>query len=239
MRSTICSSPLNKHRQWIQGFSDYANNNTCNPQQHNKDVIISESAGSIQLKFSNKYSFNLNYMNIQTTRKNNYTTVTNSISESGRRVNANNVRSGSPYRSDHLAITDSVPEFGGGNASTSLRRDTLARYHKIPYSSQIKINLVTHQRPSRVAILLSQVVYLLRLAEVLPESSDAVPLLEPLNKLEHKSVHKGYISKQKLHYLYFPCGIIVHTKIKYLSSKIISSTYQNFFILLRAYTNNR
>lgn len=28
-----------------------------------------------------------------------------------------------------------------------------------------------------VAILLSQVVYLLRLAEVLPESSDAVPLL--------------------------------------------------------------
>jgi len=30
--------------------------------------------------------------------RNNYTTVTNSISESGRRVNANNVRSGSPYR---------------------------------------------------------------------------------------------------------------------------------------------
>jgi len=28
-----------------------------------------------------------------------------------------------------------------------------------------------------VAILLSQVVYLMRLAEVLPESSDAVPLL--------------------------------------------------------------
>lgn len=46
MRSTICSSPLNKHRQWIQGFSDYVNNNTCNQQQHNKDVIISESAGS-------------------------------------------------------------------------------------------------------------------------------------------------------------------------------------------------
>lgn len=30
--------------------------------------------------------------------RNNYTTVTNSVSESGRRVNANYVRSGSPYR---------------------------------------------------------------------------------------------------------------------------------------------